>query len=266
VITSIALDHQDWLGSDLEAIGREKAGICRTGKPVVCGPEMPESVLSYCDAVEAPLLLQDKDFSLQRQQDGRLLWRSHGQQWSLPNCQLPLVSVAAALQVLQLLPQEITEQHCQSLAGAQLTGRFQCVRYEGVSLILDVAHNPASAQLLASRLAQTHSGGRTLAIVAVMADKDVPGILQPLMTQVDAWMLADLPNSPRALPAVKLGSCLAEQGATMISVSKNVRQAFRRALSMMGENDRLLVFGSFFTVTEALKLLERKAGQGEAKP
>ena len=157
----------------------------------------------------------------------------------------------------QLLNLTIADHAYQVLSGVVLNGRFQRASIEGKSVILDVAHNPAASALLAKNLASEPCTGRTLALSAVMADKDVAGLIEPLKDYVDAWFVANLNNNSRALAAEKFSDALVEQGISMVSISKNLRQAFRRALSMMTVDDRLLVFGSFFTVAEVMQLLAR---------
>ena len=257
IVTSIAVDHEAWLGSDPEAIGFEKAGIFRSGKPALCGdPLPPSSVEAHAQSSGALFYQRGRDFNIDKSAQA-LSWIASDKQITLPELSLPLDSVAVAIQALQLLNLTIADDAYQALAGVVLRGRFQQLRVEGKAVILDVAHNPAAAALLAKNLAATPCFGRTLALTAVMADKDLAGLIEPLRDGVDAWFLAGLKNNPRALPAAQFADALAEQGVGMISVSKNIRQAFRRALSMMAADDRLVVFGSFFTVAEVMPLLTR---------
>ena len=257
IVTSIAIDHEDWLGSDVEVIGYEKAGIFRADKLALCGdPTPPSSVEAHALECGAQFIQRGRDFEIT--QDGAgIVWSASGRSLSLPKLSLPLDSVAVAVQALELLDVGIPEEAYRSLIDVSLVGRFQQEKAEGKKIILDVAHNPAAASLLAANLTRDTCSGRTLVLAAVMADKDLSGLIGPLRDIVDAWFLADLKNNSRALSASQFANGLADMGIGMISVSKNVRQAYRRALSMMGPEDRLVVFGSFFTVAEVLPLLAR---------
>lgn len=257
IVTSIAIDHEAWLGSDRETIGFEKAGIFRADKAAICGdPHPPRSIEAHAQSCGAVFYQRGRDFDLHKRGDA-LLWSTTDKQFALPELSLPSDSVAVAIQALQLLDLAIAEDAYQVLAKVVLSGRFQQAQAEGKVVILDVAHNPAAAGLLAENLAGQPCSGRTLALTAVMADKDIAGLIEPLRTHVDAWFVANLKNNPRALPAEKFSDALIDQGVSMVSVSKNIRQAYRRALSMMAPDDRLLVFGSFFTVAEVMPLLAR---------
>lgn len=257
IVTSIAIDHEAWLGTDRETIGFEKAGIFRAGNAAICGdPNPPSSVEAHAKSCGAVFYQRGREFDLCRPET-TLLWSATDKQLALPELSLPLDSVAVAIQALQLLNLTIVDDAYKVLAKLSLTGRFQQVQAEGKSVILDVAHNPAAAALLADNLSVQPCVGRTLALSAVMADKDIAGLIEPLKDHVDAWFVANLKDNPRALPAEKFSDALGDQGIGMISVSKNIRQAYRRALSMMTTDDRLLVFGSFFTVAEVMPLLAR---------
>ena len=140
------------------------------------------------------------------------------------------------------------------MATLELAGRFQSVEIEERRVILDVAHNPAAAQYLALKLAESSCEGRTFALLAIMADKDGAAIVAALKDSFDGWFLADLKQHTRAMPAGDLADVLYAQAVHSVSVSKNVRQALRRALSLMGPDDRLVVFGSFFTVADVMRL------------
>ena len=125
-----------------------------------------------------------------------------------------------------------------------------------MNYLLDVAHNPASASMLGEYLAAIPTTGRTLAVFSAMEDKDIPGMLTPLVGRFDAWFLADQPDNPRAAAAGDVAATLRSLGETTISVSRNLRQALGRARQLMRERDRLVVFGSFYTVAAALRVIE----------
>ena len=267
IITSIAIDHVDWLGSDREQIGIEKAGVFRSGRPAICAdPEPPASIAIAAQQCAAPLYQLGERFSLEPS-GAHWHWRgvdTGGHSMSIANLllpQLPIQSIAAALQALALLNIPVNNPQC--LQFLALPGRFQQLKLEGHQLILDVAHNPAAAAHLTQQLLARPCKGRTFALMAVMSDKDVAGMVQALAGVFDGWFLADLKDSPRAMPASELADSIHHQGQSMISVSKNVRQAYRRLQSLMGPEDRLVVVGSFLTVAEILKIQQRQPVSGE---
>jgi dihydrofolate synthase / folylpolyglutamate synthase len=277
IVTSIDIDHQDWLGSDRESIGREKAGIFRPGKPAICAdPNPPAAIAAVADELNAVLFQRGRDFAIssidqQAQALAGVRWQGvsasgETKEMILPKLTLPLGSVAAALQAMELLKLPAPEAGGHCLAQVQLPGRFQYVentaKDDQGQLILDVAHNPAAAQLLAQRLKSAPIAGRTIALIALMKDKDCYGVIEALKPCVDAWFVADLKDSPRAMPASELATVISEHEITMISVSKNVRQAYRRARSLMVAQDRLVVLGSFITVSEVMKILQRDSALG----
>jgi dihydrofolate synthase/folylpolyglutamate synthase len=173
---------------------------------------------------------------------------------------LPIDSVAAALQAVQLLAIDGIDYQC--LAGLSLSGRFQCTQTQGRQVILDVAHNPAAARYLAGRLAEQPCSGRSFALMAVMSDKDSAGMVAALKDCFAGWFVADLPHLSRALPAAALAAVIQQQLGQTVSVEHNIAQAYRRVLSLMQAGDRLVVFGSFFTVAEVLRLQQADKNTG----
>jgi dihydrofolate synthase/folylpolyglutamate synthase len=155
------------------------------------------------------------------------------------------------------------EQLAEALGGLQLTGRCQRLRSGGRQYLLDVAHNPAAVNKLLETINATACNGRIIALFSVMRDKDVAAMIEPLLGYVDAWCLADQPGNARAMPAVAVADLLRDRGQGMISVSRNLRQGFARARQLAGEDDLVVVFGSFFTVAAALQALDETRGQGE---
>ena len=263
IVTGIAIDHQDWLGTDREQIGVEKAGIFRSGRPALCGDSLPpDSLKSVANHCGAHFYTNGEDFNLVKQPQGGWQWRGRAYNGEpllllIPWVNLPADSLAVAIQAVQLLNVDTIDYQC--LAGLQLAGRFQSIDFEGHHLILDVAHNLAAAEFLAEKLSETTVEGRTFCLMAVMADKDAAGIVAALKACVDGWFLADLKHVPRAMPVAELAEVLHAQGLQRVSLSKNVRQALRRVLSLMGPADRLVVMGSFFTVAECMRLQQHKA-------
>jgi dihydrofolate synthase/folylpolyglutamate synthase len=269
VVTSIDLDHQDWLGNDRELIGREKAGIFRAGQPAICAdPEPPQSLAAHAATVGARWLPVGAAFSFATSAQG-WSWRSDALAGApayrdLPLPQLPLPSAAAALAVLHCLPLAIGEAAIRAgLRAATLPGRFQRLVRGGVEILLDVAHNPHAARYLAQRLAQSPARP-TRAVMAVMADKDVAGIVQPLQALVEHWLVGDLPGNDRALPAAVLAAQLQAAGCGAVERFATVDTALVAALEQLPPGSRLLVFGSFFTVAAALTLLDSE-GEGNGR-
>lgn len=265
VITSIALDHQAWLGDSLGAIAREKAGIIRSGRPLVLAQAEPppELLQAAADTGAAPVLCYGSDFNVTTEVGSPALqFVDHaGNAAVLP---LPSVegllpqNISAALQAVCLLRVDLVEaQLVPALQGLKLTGRLQRHRLGGLDYVLDVAHNPAAVEQLVETLQTQPIEGKTLALFSAMADKDIAAMLASVVPVVDAWFLAEQPDNPRAASASDIAGILRNMGESMISVSKNLRQAFRRAQGLMSAGDRLVVFGSFSTVAGVLPLLEK---------
>ena len=264
VVTSIALDHQHWLGTTRDEIALEKAGILRAGRPaIIADPDPPSKLLNYASELGAsPVWCFGRDFraveeagercfELQARFDGQLRIPSPVRSDLLPQ------NLCAAAQVACLLDALPGPSQCRAvLSDLVVRGRRESIRVGHRNYLLDVAHNPAASAVLGDFLASDPCRGRTLAVFSAMADKDIPGILAPLKDCVDAWFVADQPDNPRAAAASDIASTLRSIGATMISVSKNLRQALRRAQQLMAADDRLVVFGSFYTVAAVRPLLD----------
>jgi dihydrofolate synthase/folylpolyglutamate synthase len=260
VVTSIDLDHQEWLGSDRDSVGREKAGIFRAGRPAICtDPAPPPSLAAHAAELGARWLPLGSAFTVTVESDG-WHWSASGIDGApayrhLPLPALPLPSAAAALTALHALGLPLTEQAVrQGLSSARLAGRYQRLQRGGVEIILDVAHNPHAACYLGARLA-TEPARPTAALLAVMADKDVMGIIEPLRGVVGRWYVGDLQGNGRALPAVRLAALLEEAGCGDVRRFGSVGRALDAALAESVAGGRLVVFGSFFTVAEALARL-----------
>lgn len=260
IVSSIALDHEDWLGSDLETIGREKAGIFRSnGWAISADASAPKSVEAVANACGARLLTRGDEFDLIERQ-GQLAWygiNAKGVKHSigLPEMpHLPLDSVVAAIQAVCLLFDEpISDQAIADLVSCQLMGRFERIEYGNKTIILDVAHNPAAAEYLAKRLHEHYPHRVVYAVFAAMADKDVSGVVSALSEEIDHWYVSALVNVPRAMSCRELGSVLSEQHINDYQACSSPSEAIAMAHSRMQDNDILIVFGSFFTVA-AVKL------------
>jgi len=274
IVTSVDLDHQDWLGQDRDAIGREKAGIYRPGRPALCAdPSPPEGlrVAARERGVAVTFLGSDPEQSeagyrlesgawhcwgrlVQNSGSGAARFDVAGQ--TLPP--LPLPSLAAALQAVACLgydPAALDAAH--TLSGLSLPGRYQRLRRWGREFILDVAHNPAAARFLAGRL-QDHGVRPRLVLVAMMADKDRRATLEPLVAMASTWWLASLAEFPRAASTELLRADLKSLGAEPVGCG-TVSAGFDWLVKHTQEGDQIVIMGSFYTVAAALRCLESDA-------
>lgn len=258
IITSIALDHTDWLGPDRESIGREKAGVFRGGKPAVVGePDMPQTIAAVAAEKGALLLQRNRDWQWQQQGESWSLQDTQGELRDLPLPQVPLPNAATALVALRAsglaVSEAIIRQH---LPLAILPGRFQTVS-TSPRVILDVAHNPHAAYYLASRLAELPRTGKVHAVVGMLHDKDIAGTLAALAPQVDSWYCAPL-DGPRGATAEQLIAHLA-CGEAFTSVDS----AWQSARQQARPEDVILVCGSFHTVAQVMESMAAENGSGK---
>jgi len=251
VVTSIALDHTDWLGPDRESIGREKAGIFRAGKPAVVGePDMPHTIAEVAQEKSAQLLQRDVAWHYEV---GAQSWRfrdAQGEVSDLPLPQVPQPNAATALAALRASNLDVSEQAIRDgIERAILPGRFQIVS-DSPRLILDVAHNPHAAGYLAGRLAALPKSGRVLAVVGMLHDKDISGTLACLEPVVDSWYCAPL-EGPRGATTEQLLAHL-----TSGQAFPDVAQAWQAAMAEADACDTVLVCGSFHTVAHVMEAME----------
>ena len=275
VITTVDLDHQDWLGEDREAIGREKAGIARAWKPLVLGEDdPPSSVLGHAYAIGASAIRANCDFFFARLPDAvgeppRWRWREVGWHVDLPLPRLvapsQLRNAATALAALRALKRPLPKPAIAGgMARAYVSGRLQRLERAGVEIVVDVAHNPQAARELAAWLAAEPAKGRTLAVFAALADKDVAGVARALEGGIDAWFLAGLEAAgPRGGSVDALAVRLQGTAAAAGERQANVANALATARAHARAGDRILVFGSFHTVAETLHALDA-TGDSEA--
>jgi len=258
VVTSIALDHTDWLGPDRESIGREKAGVFRGGRPAVVGePDMPHTIADVAQEKGAELLRRGIDWQYDVQSNG---WSFRDAQGSLNDLPLPLVpqpNAATALAALRASGLAVSEQAIRDgIKNAMLPGRFQIVS-ESPRVILDVAHNPHAAAYLAERLKMQPAEGRTLAVIGMLHDKDIAGTLACLAGVVDNWYCAPL-EGPRGATAEQLVEHLRDG-----EVYATVAQAWRAAMADARPQDTVLVCGSFHTVAHVMEEMDAGRTGGE---
>jgi dihydrofolate synthase/folylpolyglutamate synthase len=266
VLTTIDLDHQDWLGNDRESIGREKAGIFRGNTAAICiDAEPPRSVSEHAQQIGATWYPVGAAFTFSAHATG-WDWSGAGlphaaRYTALPLPTLPLPSAAAALAALHCLsvrgqPLAITESALRNgLAAATLPGRFQRLLWRDIEIILDVAHNPQAARWLAVRLQQL-APRPTSAVLAIMADKDADAVVAAVQAQIDHWFIGALPGNARALDPVVLAATIHAHSAAPTSVAVSLTQAFTSALETAQAGARIVVFGSFFTVAAVLAQLQ----------
>lgn len=249
IITSVGLDHTDWLGDTRDLIAAEKAGIRRTGRPLLYGErDMPDVVARLAEADQVPLLRAGEAFAGEA---GQIRWRQGDDTLRLPLGPVWLGedNLATAVQALALTGHLPPTASIAAVAMAlRLPGRCQHLCYGDVDWYLDVGHNREALARFLARVPVAASGGRTLAVCAMLADKPVEA-LDPFRAQVDEWLLADL-DGPRGGPAGRLAASV---GPAQCFTS--VRAAVEAAAEVARPGDRVLVFGSFFTVAEAVPVL-----------
>ncbi|WP_374660086.1 bifunctional tetrahydrofolate synthase/dihydrofolate synthase [Inhella sp.] len=255
LITSIDLDHMDYLGPDRESIGREKAGILRAARPAVCAdPLPPASLLLVAEQLGSDLRLSGRDFRF----DGdRQQWRWQGRTKRYAGMAYPalrganqLLNAAGVLAVFEALQQRLpisAQAVRQGLAVVELAGRFQVLPGQP-TVILDVAHNPHAVATLAQNLDQLGFAPRTRAVFGAMADKALDEVFTRIAPWIDEWHLCDLPT-PRAAKALDLQQrFVALREESVLHVHAEAWEAFTAAKVASEPADRIVVFGSFFTV------------------
>lgn len=257
IITSIDLDHMDYLGPDRESIGREKAGILREGKPaIVSDPVPPHSVIQYAQALGADLWLPGRDFNFSGDKQ-QWAWAGRGRRY--PGLAYPalrganqLLNASGVLAALSALRQRlpVTAQAIRNgLAMVELPGRFQIVPGQP-TLVLDVAHNPHAVAALAANLDAMGFFPTTHAVFGAMGDKDLAPMLARMDPLVDRWYFTDLPT-PRAASAQDLlarRQALPRRREVPASLHGSPQEALAAAVAAAEPADRILVFGSFYTV------------------
>jgi len=262
LITSIALDHTEWLGDNREAIGFEKAGIMRAGRPVVVSdPQPPQSIIDHAAALGADLWLLGRDFNVA---GDKLQWGWRGRGRRFNGLAYPalrganqLLNAGGAIAALEALRDRLplTAQAVRNgLAMVELPGRFQIVPGQP-TLVLDVAHNPQSVAALALNLDQMGFYPQTHAVFGAMRDKALVELLSHMAPLVEHWHLTELPN-PRAATAAELAAAVRSAcGSRQPSITHhaNPAAALQAAAGAADPADRIVVFGSFYTVGGVLK-------------
>lgn len=269
IVTTVDLDHTDWLGATREAIGYEKAGIYRTGRPAFCAdPQPPATLLAHAIAIGADLRLFGRDFGFSRDTENRQQWHW----WCRSTAQIirrtlaypclrgsaQLYNAAVALAVLDSLGDRLPvsmQAIRRGLIETELPGRFQVLPGRP-AIVLDVAHNPQAVRVLVDNLGDMGFFDRTYAVVGMLADKDCMATLSALKGKVDAWYLASL-GGERGLAAAALADVVraSELGGEVFCFA-SPEEAMCAARRRAAESDRILAFGSFYTVAGVMNALK----------
>jgi dihydrofolate synthase / folylpolyglutamate synthase len=260
VLTSVAIDHTDYLGFTREEIGREKAGIFRAGRPAVCAdPNPPDSVIAHAGEIGAQLLRIGRDYGFTNEGAQWKYWGPGGERFGLPFPALrgayQLSNAATVLAVLDLLRATLPVRGGavrEGLLTVELQGRFQVLPGRP-TIVLDVAHNPHAAATLADELGSMGFFPETIAVFGMFGDKDIAGVARAMASRIDRWFIAPLPG-PRGAGAEAVRDELAAAGIGGETVRQfpDIASAFAAARETAGEADRIAVFGSFLTVAAAL--------------
>lgn len=271
VITGVDLDHQAFLGNTVEAVGYEKAGIMRSGKPVVCGQNpMPQSVIDHAAAIGAEVLLPKRDFDFDKLENQQWSFHFHPQNHNyfsgsrnrnaLPIPALrgsyQLGNAACALAVVECLNDRLPidlGSIKRALVLAANPGRFQVLPGRPLT-ILDVGHNPHAARALRQNLIALPFAQRRIAVFSILADKDFAGVVNTVKDQFDDWFVAPL-DVPRGMSTDALKQAFADCGIEAPTCFPSIADAYRTALAQATENDRIVVFGSFHTVAAIAEII-----------
>ena len=269
VVTSVDLDHQAFLGDTVEQVAFEKAGVFRSGKPAICGQTPPpESLRRHAGEIGAEPLLIKRDFDFSTLENVQWSYRYHPQNSdgrtrnrnALPFPALrgayQLSNAACALTVLECLGDRLPVDIAAIKRGLLLVenpGRFQVLPGRPLT-VLDVGHNPHAARALRRSLINLMFAEKRTAVFSILADKDIDGVLDIVKDQFDEWHIAPL-DVPRGMTAEALVRKLSEHGIENVKVFENIEKAYRAALEKAGENDRIVVFGSFHTVAAVMAAL-----------
>ncbi|MFO6424873.1 bifunctional tetrahydrofolate synthase/dihydrofolate synthase [Motilimonas sp. KMU-193] len=248
VVTTIDIDHVEWLGNNREDVSYEKAGIFRSNKPAICGDyDTPQRLIDHANRIEANLLLANQAFTMQLHNDSWDWQMGEKRLTGLPVMALPVQNASTALATLEQLALNVSTAHIeQGLREAKLAGRMQVIQ-TSPTVILDVAHNPHSAGYLVEQLKAKHKGPIS-AVVGMLKDKDIKATLAKFDGLVSRWYLADL-TGPRAASAELLAQYTPSDST---QVFKNVELAYEQAIADSEAQAVVIVFGSFYTVAEII--------------
>jgi dihydrofolate synthase/folylpolyglutamate synthase len=262
IVTSVDLDHMDYLGETREAIGFEKAGIFRAGRPAIVGDaQPPQSLLDRARSIGATLQVLGRDFGYQAEQGQWTFWSRRGRRGGLAHPALrgaiQLANASTAIAVLESLAERLPvsmQDIRRGLIEVDLPGRFQVLPGRP-TVVLDVGHNPQAAGVLADNLASMAFHPETWAVFGMLADKDIAGVVERVKGRIDHWLTASLPG-PRGMGGEALAGILATHGIRADACFGSPADAYRAAKDRAGENDRIIAFGSFLTVAGVLYAID----------
>lgn len=256
IITTIAIDHESWLGNTIEAIAYEKAGILRKHTPFIYADQaMPKSILEHADSLRAPAYRNGIEYKYQII-DGKSHLYFSGQTYELPSSPCHPNSVAAAKMATICLQEQlpITDTVCaEGIQNTRLSGRQQVITRHCLT-VLDVAHNPQAAEYLASYLSKCNKTAKIHAVFSAMGDKDISGLISPLKNMVDHWYPAVF-SGKRAATAAQLLDALKANDVNEILCYNNPLLAYDAACSQASADDLIVVYGSFIIVGQILSTL-----------
>jgi dihydrofolate synthase/folylpolyglutamate synthase len=263
LVVSVSIDHVDYLGSDRETIGLEKAGIFRSGEPAICADDNPPaSLISHASEIGADLRLIGRDFGYTRTDTGWQFWNCIGKKTGLPYPALrgerQLDNAAAVLECVRIMQRYLPVdmgalRH--GLLEARAAARFQVLPTKPLT-VLDVAHNAAAADSLAANLGNMPGPGKTLAVFGALRDKEIDKIVSILAPQINAWYVCELPVSRAATAEQVKRAVLRAREHFSVEVFGDVASGLSAAQEAACEDDKIVVFGSFYTVREAVKSSE----------
>ena len=263
IVTSVDLDHMDFLGDTRELIGAEKAGVFRRNVPAICGePNPPQSLINYAEKIGAQLELIARDFRFESHKD---YWNYLSQDYVLSNIPMPALYgdfqlynascvITAVHSLLQTLPVS-QKAMFNGLRTVRLHGRYQYLSSKP-DVVLDVAHNPHAAKSLASNLKNTSTQGKTIAVFAMLADKDIAGVVHEIAEEIDEWYVSGVLHARGADGLLIKQLVSAELPNASIRLFAGVANAYEQACIDANENDRIIILGSFFTVAEVMRVLQ----------
>jgi len=268
IITNVSLDHCDWLGEDIDSIAAEKAGILRSEKPFIFGAlHVPEPIVTSAEKLGADLRRLGRDFDYEPGSGSSDNWAWSGRRSNLNSLRVPalagmfqLQNAAAVLALVEALGlDELLDRRLinEAFGQLELAGRCQFVQTDR-KWLLDVAHNPEAASVLSDFLADTSSGGRTIAVIGILQDKDLGGIVSPLLDVVDAWV-AVRAEGARSIAACEVAARIANLSDKPCLVAKSLPDAMQYAGDQTSTDDLILVTGSFYVVGPALQWLKGAA-------
>lgn len=255
IVTSIGIDHADYLGDTREKIAKEKAGIFRKNKPAICGDyHPPQSLVDYAKEINAKLYCQNQDFGFDIDGFHWNWWSENTRYENLTHPKLALQNMSTALMAVELLQNKLPVKQDaieKALKTVSLTGRIQIFTGD-VLKIFDVSHNPTAVLFLANYLKNHPVNGKTRAVFSMLADKDIVGTLWVIKNAIDEWYTAPL-GGDRAASKQVLEYCFRKVNFANVNFYDSLEEAYKEAEKNSQKGDRIVVFGSFHTVAEILK-------------